>query len=301
MQLEFHTLDVFTPKRFFGNPLAVVSGADDLETDAMQAIAREFNLSETAFLKTPENPAHSAAVRIFAPSRELPFAGHPTVGAAALLALQKFGDEVEHEAIITLEEEIGLVRIGVRILPGEPIHAAFDVPKIAEELGAPGQRDDIAAAVGLTPGEIGFDNHRPSIFSAGVPYVFVPVRDLAALSRAWPVDMLWRRGCLADNGAAYLYCRETRDPACSFAARMFSPGLGMVEDPATGSAAAAFAGVIARFEALSGERHVFNLEQGADMGRPSSIILEVELSAGRLEGVRIGGDCVIVGKGELTV
>ncbi len=191
-----------------------------------------------------------------------------------MLALHKFDDEVEHEAIITLEEEIGLVRTGVRILPGEPIHAAFDVPKIAEELGVPGQRDDIAAAVGLTSGEIGFDNHRPCIFSAGVSYVFVPVRDLAPLSRAWPVDMLWRRGYLADTGAAYLYRRETRDPASSFAARMFSPGLGMVEDPSTGSAAAAFAGVVTRFEALGGKRHVFTLGKVRTWGGPVPSILK---------------------------
>jgi len=301
MQLDFHTLDVFTPSRFHGNPLAVVSGADVLDAAAMQAIAREFNLSETVFVARPANPAHTARVRIFTPRRELPFAGHPTIGTAAFLAYADHGDGAEREAIVTLEEEIGLIRAGVTITPGKPLHAAFDAPKLATETGAPDRREDLAAAVGLMPGDIGFDNHRPTVFSAGVPYIFVPVRGLAALSRAQPVESLWRRGRFAEIGAAYLYCRETRDPANSFAARMFSPEFGMIEDPATGSAAAAFAGVAARFEALGGQRRVLAIEQGFDMGRPSLISLEMELVAGRLERVRIGGHCVIVSKGALTV
>jgi trans-2,3-dihydro-3-hydroxyanthranilate isomerase len=301
MQLDFHTLDVFTPTRFHGNPLAVVSGADALDAAAMQAIAREFNLSETVFVAEPANPAHSARVRIFTPRRELPFAGHPTLGTAALLAYVDHGDGAEREAIVTLEEEIGLIRAGVTIMPGKPLHAAFDAPKLASEIGSPDRREDLAAAIGLMPGDIGFDNHRPTVFAAGVPYIFVPVRGLAALSRAQPVESLWRRGRLAEIGAVYLYCRETRDAANDFAARMFAPSFGTIEDPATGSAAAAFAGVAARFEALGGRRRVLAIEQGLDMGRPSLISLEIELAAGRLERVRIGGECVIVSRGALTV
>jgi trans-2,3-dihydro-3-hydroxyanthranilate isomerase len=301
MRLSFHTLDVFTSTRLAGNPLAVVCDADGLDEEVMQRLAREFNLSETVFIQTPENPSHSARLRIFTPQRELPFAGHPTIGAAALLAWLRHGDAREHEAIVTLEEEVGLVRAGVVIVPGRPLRAEFDVPRLPVELDPPGPNEPLAAALGLIPADIGFDNHRPTAFSAGVAYIFVPVRDLAALSQALPAQTLWREGALAEIGAAYLYCRETRHRDHDFAARMFAPVMGIAEDPASGSAAAAFAGVAARFEALAGPRHTFTIEQGDDMGRPSLIAVEVELDAGRPERVRIGGDCVIVARGEITL
>lgn len=300
MGLRFHTLDVFTQTALAGNPLAVVHDADGLSDARMQAIAREFNLSETVFLVTPENAAHTARMRIFTPSRELPFAGHPTVGTAALLAQLNHPQAGEHEAIITLEEEIGTVRAGVVIKPDVAPYAEFDVPQLAAQSGSVGPRADVSAALGLTEVEIGFANHRPTVYSAGVPFAFVPVRDREALSRARPITALWdAAGFTEAGGSVFVYTAETDEPDHAFSARMFAPEFGIAEDPATGGAVAAFAGVVSRYEALAAGRHILPIEQGVDMGRPSLITLELEIAAGRLKLARIGGHSVLVSSGEL--
>ncbi|HSM19998.1 MAG TPA: PhzF family phenazine biosynthesis protein, partial [Hyphomicrobiales bacterium] len=280
---RFFTLDVFTQQPLAGNPLAVVLEADDLDTAAMQAIAREFGLPETVFLLKPAEEHHNARARIFTPARELPFAGHPSVGAAVLLASLKFGEsedaeEGERDAMVVLEEEIGLVRAGVKLRPGAAPFAVFDVPKPPKEEGSPPSADNLAHGIGLVPSDIGLDNHKPVRASAGVPYVFVPVRSREALARCQSNRIFWETIVgEEDHGAVYVYCRDTEDEAHAFRARMFSPGLGIDEDPATGSAVAAFACVVARFEPLGDGTHTLIIEQGYERGRPSQIMLEVEL------------------------
>jgi trans-2,3-dihydro-3-hydroxyanthranilate isomerase len=301
MRLKFNTLDVFTTRRFGGNPLAIVHGGDELETVDMQAIAREFNLSETVFVLTPENPAHSARVRIFTPNAELPFAGHPTIGTAILLAeLRAPSLGGGRSAIISLEQRIGIVRVGVRMRDGEAAYAEFDSPKLPDEQGAVFAVEDLASAVGLIPSEIGFENHRPTAFTLGLPFTFIPVRSLATIEKARPVTSRWDRG-LAAGGAAYVYCRETVHQTSQFHARMFAPAQGISEDPATGAAAAAFAAVIARFDDPPGGEHRYQIEQGFEMGRPSLIHLSLVMNDGRLQTVRIGGHAVRVGDGEMEV
>ena len=301
MRLKFHTLDVFTGTRFGGNPLAIVLDADPLAPQAMQAIAREFNLSETVFVLKPVNPAHSARVRIFTPAAELPFAGHPTVGTAILLAsLRTQGLGPSHSALIALEEEIGIVRIGVRLRQGEAPFAEFDAPRLPADLGSVPAIEDIAAAVGLIPSEIGFENHRPARFSAGLPFNFVPVRSLAAIQRSRAVASRWERA-FGNAGGAYVYCRETAHSASHFHARMFDPAHGIAEDPATGSAAAAFAGVIARYDEPPGGEHRYLVEQGYEMGRPSLIHVSLLMHDTRLQMVRIGGHAVRVTDGEIEI
>ncbi len=301
MRLRFHTLDVFTTTRFGGNPLAVVLEADSLGTDRMQAIAREFNLSETVFVLKAQSPTHSARVRIFTPRSEIPFAGHPTIGTAILLAdLRASNLGGSRDAIVALEEEIGSVRVGVRFRPGEAVFAEFDAPKLPSDLGSVPAMEDIAAAVGLIPSELGFENHRPSRLSAGLPYYFIPVRSLAAIARSRTVTSRWEQAFGA-TGAAYLYCRETEHNTAHFHARMFDPGHGIVEDPATGSAAAAFAGVIAQYDQPPGGEHRYGIEQGFEMGRPSRIQLSIVMHDGRLQTARIGGHAVRVTDGEIEV
>lgn len=301
MRLKFHTLDVFTTQRFGGNPLAVVLDADGLSAEAMQAVAREFNLSETVFVMTPANPGHTARIRIFTPAAELPFAGHPTVGTAILLAgLRTSGLGDYSSAIIALEETIGLVRVGVRLGKGQSAFAEFDAPKLPEDLGSVPAIEDIAAAVGLIPSEIGFENHRPSRFSAGVGFHFVPVRSLSAIGRARVVRSRWDRA-FTDGVGVYLYCRETAHNTSQFHARMFAPAHGVAEDPATGSAAAAFAGAIARCDEPPGGEHRYEIEQGFEMRRPSLIHLSLGMNDGRLYAVRIGGHAVRVADGEIDV
>ena len=301
--LAYHTLDVFTETRFAGNPLAVVHGADALSGAQMQAVAREFNLSETVFVLRPERPAHSARVRIFTPTVELPFAGHPTVGTAALLAELRQGETTsEQEAIVVLEEAIGTVRVGVRLKPGVAAFAEFDAPKLPEETGGLPAPERLAAALGLIPSEIGFANYKPLAASAGTAFAFVPVATLAAMARARPMQPQFEQifsGPVPPG--AFLYCRETLHTTSSFHARMFAPAMGMAEDPATGSAAAAFAAVIRKFDTPPDGMHRWVIEQGFEMGRPSLIALSMLVGRGKLEAVRIGGHAVRVSAGTIEV
>ena len=302
MQLDFHTLDVFSETRFAGNPLAVVIGADALDTERMQAIAREFNLAETVFVLKAENPSHTARMRIFTPVAEVPFAGHPTVGTAALLAeLRMSGSAGEHDGLVVLEQKIGIVRVAVKLRAGRAAHAEFDAPKLPETGGDLPATERLAAAFGLIPSEIGFENHRPTIFSAGLAFAFVPIASLAALGRA-AVHAQHFAPVFAGAvpGLVYLYTRQSVHTSSSFHSRMFAPAFGVPEDPATGSAAAALAGVIHRFDALPDGTHRRTIEQGFEMGRPSYISLALQISRGRLESVRIGGDAVRVTTGQLT-
>lgn len=304
MQLKFYTLDVFTEVRFGGNPLAVVLNADVLPAGLMQDIARELNLSETVFVQKATNPAASARVRIFTPAVELPFAGHPTIGTGILLAQLRAGDiSGEQDALVVLEETIGAVRVGVRMRPGKAPYAEFDAPKLPEPAGDAPSSERLAAALGLTPSEIGFANHRPSQWSAGVPFTFVPVASMAAIGRAEIVSNHWGSAFGSSRaGMVYLYTRDTVHTTSSFHARMFGPGAGVAEDPATGGAAAAFAGVVNTFDQLPSGTHKRNIEQGFEMNRPSIIALSFEVAAkGRLETVRIGGSAVRVSEGHIEI
>lgn len=301
MQLTYHVLDVFTDTRFGGNPLAVVLDADGLDTQRMQVIAREFNLSETVFVMRPEGKAHTARVRIFTPAAELPFAGHPTVGTGVLLAeLRDTAPGGEGEALVVLEENIGIVRVGVRLRRGQSGFGEFGAPKLPQEAGPVAPAERLAAALGLIPSEIGFENHKPTRFTAGVPFVFVPIAGLEAMARARVVSTHWD-SALQETSGAYLYCRQTLRTTSAFHARMFAPGLGVTEDPATGAGAAAFAGVVHRFDALPDGLHKRVVEQGFEMGRPSLIEVTLGVERSALSAVRIGGHAVRVAEGRIEV
>ncbi len=296
MALNFHTLDVFTDRRFGGNPLAVVLGADDLAPPQMQTIARELNLSETVFVLKPENPAHSAKIRIFTPGRELPFAGHPTIGTAILLAeLRTPLVNGERDAIIALEQAIGTVRVGVRLRAGQAPFAEFDAPKLPQKAGTPAARDRLAGALGLLPREIGFENHTALRISAGNTFAYVPVESLDAIAKARVNGAHWA-ATFPDNevDGVYLYARECVHKGSAFHARMFAPQLGVPEDPATGAAAVGFAGVLREFDVLPDGAHKRVIEQGYEMDRPSTIVLTLIVQGGKLDTVRIGGHAVRV-------
>jgi trans-2,3-dihydro-3-hydroxyanthranilate isomerase len=305
MPYRYAVLDVFTDTPLTGNPLAVIPEARGLDDARMQAIAAEFNLSETVFCFPPSVPVHTAAIRIFAPRQELPFAGHPTVGTAVYLAAEKVrtGNGLD-ESVAILEEKVGPVRCGVFLKDfggARGGHAIFDVPKVPEPVSARLDRESIAAALGLTPGEIGFENHQPTAFSAGAPYVYVPVRNLEAIAKARPVSGPWEAALAGVSHAMYLYCRETVGVGRQFHARCFAPIAGIAEDPATGGAAAAFPGAIKRFDAHPSGSHRFVIEQGFEMGRPSLIALEVDIEGSAVAAARIGGDAVVVAEGTLQV
>ena len=299
MSRRYAVLDVFTNRPLAGNPLAVVLDLEGLDDVRMQAIAAEFNLSETVFVSPAAKPMHSAAVRIFTPARELPFAGHPTVGTAVLLGLDRAASGIGNGTmVLVLEEKVGPVRCGVTIASEASGHAVFDLPKLPAETAAPPDKDALAAALNLISGEIGFENHQATIFDAGVSYTFVPVRDLAAIGKARANHAAWR-AAFGKGGPALLYCREVTESGHHFHARMFAPELGITEDPATGSAVAALAGVIAKFDQPPGGSHHYVIEQGFEMGRPSLIGLEIDIDRGAVAAARIGGETVVVARGTL--
>lgn len=303
MALSFHTLDVFTDRRFGGNPLGVVLGADELAPELMQKIARELNLSETVFVLKPENPAHSAKIRIFTPGRELPFAGHPTIGTAILLAgLRSPVVNGERDAIIALEQAIGTVRVGVRLRAGQAPFAEFDAPKLPQKAGAPAARDRLADALGLLPREIGFENHTALRVESGNTFVYVPVTSLEAIAKACVNGVHWAK-TFPDSqvDGVYLYTRECVHKGSAFHARMFAPQLGVPEDPATGAAAVGFAGVVNEFDDLPDGAHRRTVEQGLEMGRPSAIALTLIVEGGKLDTVRIGGNAVRVVDGAIAL
>ena len=293
MKRRYVTLDVFTERRFAGNPLAVVLDTDDLDTEAMQAIANEFNLPETVFVLAPENADHRARLRIFTPKRELPFAGHPTVGTAVLLAVR--GDKKVREFV--LEEQVG--RIRCRVTPREGGgEASFTLPAAPQRVASPPDNDVIAAALGLNRDEIGFDDIGPSCWSAGNPFLFVPLRNLEAVRKASP-DLARFAALPADHAAMFVFTRETVEKGHDFHARMFAPRMGIIEDPATGSAAAAFAGLLGRFGGYGDGEHTVAIEQGYEMGRPSLIRLGMTIVVGQFTAVTVGGSAVIVAEGTI--
>ncbi|WP_018428490.1 PhzF family phenazine biosynthesis protein [Hoeflea sp. 108] len=297
---KYFIYDVFTEDRLAGNPLAVVVEANGLNTASMQAIAREFNLSETAFVLPPKTPTHKAKVRIFTPDYEMPFAGHPTVGTA--IALTEMAQDSDLAGIFVLEENIGLVRCAVNKI-GNSLFAEFDLPKLPEPLPLAASSDAVAAALGLSPHEIGFENHRVSLWSAGVPYITVPVADTKVAARVRFDNEAWftfsPRKSDSAVASAYVYCRETVGHDNAFHARMIVPGSPSYEDPATGSAAAAFAGAIMQFDKPTDGVSRFWIEQGIEMGRPSKIRLELDVAGGNLVAARIGGHAVRVAEGAI--
>jgi len=291
MRRRFVTLDVFTTQRFAGNPLAVVLDSEGLDGAAMQAIAREFNLSETVFVQHPSEPKHRARLKIFTPTRELPFAGHPTVGTAVLLARLDGGTAPRD---LVVEESIGPVRCHV-VPSADGGFARFDVPKLPEPVGAAPDTSAIAAALEITPDDVGFDKFVPAVWSAGNPFTFVPLRGRAQVARSRPDTSRW--DAAFGRGGAFLFCGEPVAAQNAFYGRMYGHGLGIHEDPATGSAVAALAGMVA--PTLGEGEHDLGIEQGFDMGRPSLIRLAVTVRQGKLAAAAIGGDAVVVSDGTI--
>jgi trans-2,3-dihydro-3-hydroxyanthranilate isomerase len=293
MKLNFATLDIFTTKRFAGNPLGVVFDADGIDGATMQLVAREFNHPETVFVLKPKAAGSTAGARIFTPGREMPFAGHPTVGTALVLTLRRgAGTDV------VLEEKIGPVQCRVVAEGSDYGRASFIIPAMPSDAS----REAIAAALGLAVDDIGFDGHQSSRWSAGNAFTFVPLRSIEAVRRCQIVDACWSAGFETHGPAgAFVFCRQAEGERNDFHARMFAPSFGVREDPATGSAAAAFAGFCATSLSLGDGENRFVIEQGFEMGRPSLIELGVTLQDGTLASATVGGPAIIVTEGSIEV
>jgi len=301
MRYRFVTADVFTDRAFGGNPLAVLPDARGIGDAAMQKVAREFNLSETVFVLPAEDAGNTRRLRIFTPTRELPFAGHPTVGTA--LALAWLGEiDLRGEATeIVFEEGAGPVPVTIRASGGQAGFAQLAAPRPPEIRAAP-DTADLAALLSLDPSDLRRDAGLPEACSCGLPFLIVEVRDAAALGRARLDHAVWRR-LLADAWAkeVYLVTRDAAGVGADFRARAFAPAVGIEEDPATGSAAAALGGWLGTREATVDGSHRYVIAQGVEMGRPSRLEIEVQRRGGALAAVRVGGGAVPVAEGTIEV
>ncbi len=307
----YEIYDVFTEKALSGNPLAIVHDSEGLDDATMLAIAREFNLSETVFVAPAANPLHTASIRIFTPDYELNFAGHPTVGTAVALAYKNCnGQKPQIDLIMTLEEKVGPVRVAVHCAGSgdtegqSAAFAEFDLPRLPERVNITVEKEQAAAALRLNTHEIGFENHVPSVWSGGKPFVLVPVKNMIAAAKVVVDPVFVEDHMQAFEGRAipfYIYTRETRLFESNYHARMFTSGKHVYEDPATGSAVAAFAGAINEFDQPVDGLTQLWIEQGIQMGRPSRIRLELDVAAKKLTGARIGGSAVKVAEGYLKI
>jgi trans-2,3-dihydro-3-hydroxyanthranilate isomerase len=294
MPLRYTTLDVFTDRPFGGNPLAVFCDQPELPTERMQTIAREFNLSETVFIVPPRDARALRRLRIFTPLKEMQFAGHPTIGGAH--ALVEAGIAGERDEFV-LELEVGLVPIKVTRHAGTAPFLQLTAARVPETRGTAPSRAELARMLSLEEGEV---IGEAQAWSCGTPFLFVPVRDRATLARARPDATAWANALAgAWTAEAFVFCRDPELPGSHVRARMFAPELGVIEDPATGSAVAAFAGYLAAREPASTGTQRWIIEQGFEMGRPSLLHLEADTAAGQVTAVRVGGTAVKMSEGTL--
>jgi trans-2,3-dihydro-3-hydroxyanthranilate isomerase len=296
--LDFVTLDVFTDRAFGGNPLAVFPDGRGLSDAAMQAVATEFNLSETVFLlPPPEGSDAIATVRIFTPVAELPFAGHPNVGAAFVVASNGGAYGRESGDGFIFDEKAGPVECFVE-RDGDTLQTSIAAPQplsVGDEIDV----ETVAACATLEPSAVATETHRPAYASVGLPFVTAELKSLDDLARAKPgsgafTQALGLHHPENDFFSLYLYVRDPADPS-QVRSRMFAPLSNIPEDPATGSAAAALAALLATFDGPD-EQQRYDIVQGVEMGRRSDIVATV--SDGR---VRIGGPCVPMQRGVMTL
>jgi trans-2,3-dihydro-3-hydroxyanthranilate isomerase len=295
MRYSYHLLDVFTDRVFGGNPLAVFPDGLGLSTEQMQRVAAELNLSETVFVLPPETEAGTRKLRIFTPAVELPFAGHPTVGTAVLLA--ETGAVPENVQHLVLEETVGPVAVRIAREPGRPTFAQLTAAQAPEFGPAPPSSAELARVIGLDDADLLDGEWAPGTASCGVPFVIVPVRSREALARVRMDQGAWER-VLAHTWAPHVYIVA---PGADLRARMFAPAMGLGEDPATGAAATALAAYLARRENGDATTHRWTVEQGVEMGRPSTLYLEADVDAGSITAIRVGGSAVLVGQGWMEI
>jgi trans-2,3-dihydro-3-hydroxyanthranilate isomerase len=298
MQRRYITVDVFTDRAFGGNPLAVVLDAEGLSTEQMQAIATEFNYSETTFVLPPADSANDANVRIFTVRSELPFAGHPNVGTAFVLATRA----AKAPTRLKFEEKAGLVPIEIQMAQGRVVGSEFAAPKPLSK-GATVDAKEAAAILSLSASDIKTDRHPPMIASVGLPFLIVEIASRDAVKRAKPdAAAFWKTFPAVGADAVYFYTRDVpaAEQPLDLQARMFHPGsAGLSEDPATGSATGAAAAFLADLDAISDGEVKLRIGQGFDMGRPSLLLTRVIKKSGAVVATHVGGNCVQIMEGTL--
>jgi trans-2,3-dihydro-3-hydroxyanthranilate isomerase len=302
--IRFITADVFTNFRFGGNQLAVIPDARGIPEDLLLPICREFNYSETTFVYPAEQPGHTRRLRIFTPGGEVPFAGHPTVGTAVVLAaigeipLTDSGDGTH----IILEENVGPIPVVIRDSHASGGWAQFSVAKLPEVGPLVPSRGVLARILGLETGDLLGTTEKPQAVSCGLPFLIVPLTGVDAVSRARMKTDRWEE-TLANAWASmiWLYASDPEGGEFHYRARMFAPGISVPEDPATGSAAAAFAGYLAARSGTRSGTLRWTIDQGVEMGRPSKLAIEADKADGVITAIRVGGAAVLVSEGTMAV
>lgn len=296
MRVRFLTCDVFTDRRFGGNQLAVIPDASTLSDVQMQQIAREFNFSESTFV-LPSATGCTRRVRIFTPTAEIPFAGHPNVGTAFVLATIGELGEVGKTMTVTFEEKAGTVPVVIQ-RNDKGFRCVLSAPQPLS-VGVILDPALVAAAISVSPADIMTTTHPPQVASVGLPFVFAEVRDRAVLAKARlnmnGFDALKAKGVHPD---VLFYARSGDE--FDIRARMFAPFDGVMEDPATGSANCALGALLAGHDAKRDGTISYRIAQGVEMGRPSVLFAEADKKAGTVVAARIGGDSVLVSEGHLT-
>jgi trans-2,3-dihydro-3-hydroxyanthranilate isomerase len=300
-KLRYHLVDVFTDRAFGGNPLAVFTNGRGIQPELMQSIAKELNLSETTYVLPPENPENDYRVRIFTPGAELPMAGHPTIGTSFILAREHMIKLRGEETTIKLEEGVGTISVQLNFKDGQA-----DLIWMQQPLPRFGPRFDDAALIAemLSIAPEAIETRWPiEVVSCGVPFLFVPLKDLAAI-RATRLRLdVWEKN-LRPTGVSevFVFTKETEFEGSSVHSRMFAPGLGITEDPATGGASGPLGCYLVRHEVFPAtQKAEFTSEQGIEMGRPSIIKIVIEQDAGEISRVTVGGQCRFMGEGYLEV
>jgi len=288
------TLDVFTDRRFGGNPLAILPDATGLDDVTMQRIAAELNLSETVFVHRQASD-DVPCLRIFTPRSELPFAGHPTVGTAIYLAEE---NGLGSGATLSMHTRAGLVAARIHRPAGQLTQAEITAPRAPECRAAP-PADVCAAAISLCTSNIPF---APAVCDAGNPFTIIPVATREALSRARLDHAAWSVGPGSTEAPKlYIVYMEDWRKGHTIHARMFAPSIGIAEDPATGSAAVALAGLLAAVQAPIDGEHRWEVHQGDDLGRPSIMALRAVTENGKVASAHVGGTAVRVIAGSIRV
>jgi trans-2,3-dihydro-3-hydroxyanthranilate isomerase len=300
-KLQYRIVDVFTDRMFGGNPLAVVLDGRGVTDAEMQALAREMNLSETTFVLPPDDSANDFRVRIFTPGRELPMAGHPTIGTAFVLAREKMLPAGGDTIMIRFEEKVGPIPVRLEMKNGVPDKIWMTQPRPTFGPVFPNVAV-VAEMLGIDPA--GIRNDLPiEVVSCGLPFLFVPVRDLTTMRRLSFNRDLSRRA-LKSLGVSevFAFAMEVENAGSAVHSRMFAPELGVPEDPATGGASGPLGSYLVRHGVISAQPQVSIVsEQGIEMGRPSFIHIEITQEANEITEVKVGGQTVFVGGGEIEL
>lgn len=298
---HYHTADVFTDRPFGGNQLAVFPDGRGLSDERMLAIAREFNFSETTFVFPASDARHTRRVRIFTPGGEVPFAGHPTVGTAHVLAATGAIPLTGETTRIVLEEGVGPVPVTIRAEGGRPVFAQLSVAKLPESAPSPLGREALAELLSLEPRDLPAEP-APEIVDCGLPFLLVPLTDRDAVRRSRVRLERWESTLAGTRGAMIMvFARDAERPGSDVRARMYAPGISVPEDPATGSACATLGGYLAARDARRDGTLRWVVEQGFEMGRPSIVEVEADRRDGVTIAIRVGGRSVLVCEGMLTL